>query len=488
MRRARRRATIVSLASLLGAAAHGADFGELSRLEQSGARISAVAVDLTDNSVIAQMNPAQRLTPASLTKLVVSAAALNSWPADRMFKTQLLAARSVTEGKVAGDLYLVGAGDPSLTGHNLWALAAQLKSAGVKTVGGRLVVIPAPFASVTCETKDRCDAAKISDNAFDAPLASVGIDFGTWCIDVRATTPGEPALISGCTTQLPIAIRGVVATSRADEKNALRVERLTDADGVDTLRVGGTVPLNSSQRVFRAMSDPALGAGLLLRATLADIGIPIAHGVTVQDGAPPSDAVALATTEGLSLKEQLGRMLRFSNNYIADVLTLTLASDVLNAPATTLSGASTTLSNFILLTQSHSKSSRTSPPLLHSGSGLTPENQLSANDLVGLLAHQYRNSRNFGAFYGGLVVPRQAPFAFLRGGSAAWQDRVALKTGTMNVPHSVCGVAGYLRKKNGGWIAFTIIVNGGVARMKHVPLYKSMAAIRADVEYLLARH
>ncbi len=95
-------------------------------------------------------------------------------------------------GRLAGDLYLVGAGDPSLTGHNLWALAAQLKGAGITAVGGRLVVIPAPFASVECETKDRCDAGKISDNAFDAPLASIGIDFGTWCIDVRATRSASP--------------------------------------------------------------------------------------------------------------------------------------------------------------------------------------------------------------------------------------------------------------------------------------------------------
>ena len=466
--------------------ARGAEFRALANLEQAGARVSAAAVDLSDNSTVAQLNPAVRLTPASLTKLVVSAAALNAWPADQIFKTQLLAARPAAHGKIAADLYLVGAGDPSLTGQNLWALAAQLKGAGVTAVGGRLVVVPAPFASVECETKDRCDAAKISDNAYDAPLASVGIDFGTWCIDVRATSIGDPAAISGCSVRLPIAIRGDVTTSNGDAENSLRVERLTDADGTDTLRVGGSVPANSSQRVYRAMSDPARGVGMLLYTTLKDMGIPIEHGVTVRDGIPPSDAVVLANVEGLSLKEQLGRMLRFSNNYIADVLTLTLAADVERSPPTTLSGAAKTLSNFMVRTQARGNA-HTTPPILHSGSGLTPENELSANDLVGLLTYEYRDSRTFGAFYGGLVVPRQAPFAFLRGGSPGWQDRVALKTGTMNVPHSVCGVAGYLRKKNGGWIAFAIVVNGGVVRLKHVPLHKAMEAIRADVEQLLAR-
>ena len=84
-------------------------------------------------------------------------------------------------------------------------------------------------------------------------------------------------------------------------------------------------------------------------------------------------------------------------------------------------------------------------------------------------------------------MPRQAPFGFLRQGSEAWLDRVALKTGTMDEPHSVCGIAGYLRKKSGGWIAFAVIVNGGTTT-RHIPLYKAMEASRADLETLLARY
>jgi D-alanyl-D-alanine carboxypeptidase/D-alanyl-D-alanine-endopeptidase (penicillin-binding protein 4) len=127
------------------------------------------------------------------------------------------------------------------------------------------------------------------------------------------------------------------------------------------------------------------------------------------------------------------------------------------------------------------------PPLLRSGSGLTPENMLSANDLVGVLARAYRDTRHFPAFYGGLVVPRDAPFAFLRDGSDDWLDRVALKTGSMEVPHSVLGIAGYLRKRDGGWIAFAAIVNGGEAR-PHVPLREALQAVRTDVEDLLGRY
>src|SRR5512139_1553731 len=137
---------LVALTVLLHGQAH-ADWQALASLQRAGARVSAAALDLSDNSVIQELNSNVRLTPASLTKLTVAAAALSVWPADKMFKTRLLASAAPNAGVIRGDLYLVGAGDPSLTGTNLLALAAQLKSAGVGAVSGRLVVVPAPFGS-----------------------------------------------------------------------------------------------------------------------------------------------------------------------------------------------------------------------------------------------------------------------------------------------------------------------------------------------------
>jgi D-alanyl-D-alanine carboxypeptidase/D-alanyl-D-alanine-endopeptidase (penicillin-binding protein 4) len=57
----------------------------------------------------------------------------------------------------------------------------------------------------------------------------------------------------------------------------------------------------------------------------------------------------------------------------------------------------------------------------------------------------------------------------------------------MDVPHSVLGIAGYLRKRKGGWIAFAAIVNGGAER-PHVPLREALQAARTDVEGLLAQY
>ena len=465
-----------------------AQWRALQGLERRGALVSAAAIDLDDDDhVIEQLNAARRLTPASLTKLATAAYALQTWSPGMMFETRLLANAPVVRGRVAGDLILQGAGDPSLDDESLWQLAAELHGAGVSTVSGDLFVDPAPFGVVTCETQDRCHALELSDSAYNAPLASVGVDFGNWCIVVRPTVPGAAALVRGCgVAQLPIAVQGVIRTVGRGARQTFWIERRTNADD-DMLQIGGDVPVGDDQTVYRSMSNPLVGAGLLLKETLREIGVQVAGQVVVRASRPPPDSYQLGDVTGLSLQEQLGRMLRFSNNYIADVLTMDMAASIDDHPPQALASAGRLLSDFVERVEARDRPASAVPPPIYSGSGLTTDNRLSADDLVRLLAYEYRDPRHFPAFYGGLVVPRDAPFVFLRQGDEAWLDRVALKTGTLDNPRSVCGIAGYLRKRNGGWIAFAAIVNGG-PRWKHVPLYQAIGAERADVQSLLRRY
>ncbi|HEU4627689.1 MAG TPA: D-alanyl-D-alanine carboxypeptidase/D-alanyl-D-alanine-endopeptidase [Steroidobacteraceae bacterium] len=478
---------VLALLASLSRPAH-ADWEQLADLEHRGARVTAAAVDLAENRVLSGLNAGSRLTPASLTKLTLAAAALETWPADKAFKTQLQSAAKIEKGELQGDLVLQGAGDPSLDDHALWSLAAQLRGSGVTAVRGRLIVNSSPFGLVACETEDRCKALERSDTAYNAPLSAIGVDFGNWCISVRPATPGAPAAVRGCgVATLPMSIEGTIETVSASARQTFWVERVT-RNGADVLRVGGNIPVDRGQELYRSMSNPAQGVGLLFRQTLREIGIRMDGAVEVTASTLPEKLEILAEYEGLTLREQLGRMLRFSNNYIADVLTLNLAAERAGQPPARLSSAGTVLADFVSRAQRSVRFAalETAPSIL-SGSGLTPENLLSANDLVALLAYQYRDSRHFPAFYGGLTVPRDAPFQFLRNGSPEWLDRVALKTGTMELPHSVCGVAGYMRKRDNGWLAFAVIVNGG-PQMVHVPIASAMTAIRTDLEEILAKY
>jgi D-alanyl-D-alanine carboxypeptidase/D-alanyl-D-alanine-endopeptidase (penicillin-binding protein 4) len=455
------------------------------------ARVTAIAVDLETGKTLQALNPETRLSPASLSKVVLAAAALETWPGDKTFATTVMTTATPVDSALPGDLIVFSEGDATLDHQALWLLAAQIKRAGLRRIDGDLVVQAAPFGLLGCETKDRCDALARSHTAYDAPLSAFGVDYGTWCVDVMPDVPGVAAQVQSCAAvDVPIPLEGEIQTRGTRSNTWLWLDRVTRPES-EALVMGGSVhSATDSVRLYRSMADPALGAGLLLREVLGEIGVSVAGAVRVSTDAVPRAARPLAMTYGMPLREQIGRLLRYSNNYISDVLTLAMAAERTPEPVTTLATASRALSDLVVRARSSAgyavPSGDDDRPLMFSGSGLTPENRLSARDLAAVLRQQYRSTDTFPWFYAGLVVPRQAPSRFLRTGSAAWKDRVALKTGTLSEPHSVFGTAGYLRKRDGGWIAFAALVNGQPRR--GIPVSDSLAAIRKDVEKILERY
>ncbi|TAM12312.1 MAG: D-alanyl-D-alanine carboxypeptidase/D-alanyl-D-alanine-endopeptidase [Nevskiaceae bacterium] len=479
---------LLGLAAMALTPARAAPLPKLAALAHSGAIVTALVTDLDNGQVIASLNPRQRVTPASLTKLVVTAAAYSHWHTHHTFKTRLLATGPISDGHLRGDLILLGDGDPSLDSADLWTLAAQLKGAGITAVDGNLVVAPAPFGLIACETQDRCTALDHSDTAYNAEVSSIGINYGNWCVSLTPTQPGRPARVGAChSVRLPIPVIGTITTVAANRRPTYTIERRTSADG-DSLHVSGDVPLSPPINFHRAMSNPALGTGLTLAEMLRDLGTSLRGHVVLGLPSAAAAATQVAMVESAALRVHLDNMLRFSNNYIADVLTLDLASDENRAnPPTSLSQAGHQLADFVAVSNHRRGQQASLTPTLDSGSGLTPTNLLSAQDLVNLLTNMYHDPGRFSVFYGGLEVPRYSPSRSLHLGNADWLDRVALKTGTLSVPHSAFGISGYLRKKTGGWMAFAMIVNGG-GKNQHIPRYKALEAARTDLQGILATY
>lgn len=460
----------------------GAGFAQLERLVAQGARVSAAVWDLETDRSVAQLAATDRLTPASLSKIVTAAAALQAWAPDHTFATELRAARAPLNGVVEGDLVLRGGGDSTLDETTLWGLAAQLRSAGISRVRGRVLVERAPFGDLRCDTVDRCTGLRRSSRAYNAAPSAIGVNYGSWCVMVRAPAGSTRAQVGGCASgELPIPLTGSVQVRAGGP--ALTVERSTDDQG-DRIVVGGSIAPGSERMVHRAMSDPPAGTGLLLRSILRQAGVQVEGAVETTLRATGQDGWLVARVESIPLQEQVGRMMRWSNNYIADVLTMGIAHQARDAAPASLADASRELVATVVRAGA---SNGDGSLVLESGSGLTTGNRISAQDLVGVLRAGYRDARRFPAFYGTFVVPRDASFAYLRRGGSAWLDRVALKTGSLTQPVSVYGIAGYLRKQSGGFMAFAVIVNG-TERQRQVAQDTALAAARSDLEAILARH
>lgn len=487
--------TLAWLCLLAYGTAASAALPKLQALAHDGARVTGLVVDLSRGTVLAQLAPDERLTPASTTKLFTTAAALERWGPDATFTTRFTSNAEVKEGVLEGDLVFDGAGDPDFDTERLWMLITRLRQAGIKKVKGDVVVNDHLFGQVICLTTDRCKARSLSDSSYDAPLSSAGINFSTVELTIiPADEPDKPARLVLLPSALDsVTIKGTIDTVGADQRVFYSVRRVTDG-GEQTLYVNGKVPAGGDPiRVNRSVAYPARYTASVLAHMLADNGITVTGKARVDSQPPPADNRILAAVDSPALARQLRGMMTYSNNYMADTLTLDLnAYNNLPAPLT-LPLASQFLESYAQGVNAHTfpwnkhrKKSNT-PLIIDSGSGLSITNRLSARDIVSLLAYMYRQDSMFPSFLGTLPVPVHTPMRSLKRGNLTWQNRVAAKTGTLSEPVSVRAIAGYFRLKSGGWGAFAFIVNG-TPKHSSVPFSKSNNAIISDMEDILAHH
>ncbi|MGZ4393698.1 MAG: D-alanyl-D-alanine carboxypeptidase/D-alanyl-D-alanine endopeptidase [Gaiellaceae bacterium] len=100
------------------------------------ARSAAVALDLTTGTVLFQQNGNRPLAPASNEKLPLTYAALMRLGTAFRIETDVLGQGEQEGTQWTGTLVLKGNGDPTLSRADLRALAAQVKSLGIRSVTG----------------------------------------------------------------------------------------------------------------------------------------------------------------------------------------------------------------------------------------------------------------------------------------------------------------------------------------------------------------
>jgi D-alanyl-D-alanine carboxypeptidase/D-alanyl-D-alanine-endopeptidase (penicillin-binding protein 4) len=152
-----RRGSEAAGTSRIGAGGLERKLGNL--INQAGSSSGAWVADIDEGTVFAQRANDSRIL-ASNTKLFTTATALDRIGAKERLRTTVVADGEIAgRGVLRGDLYLVGTGDPALSGRSyarrkgipgtpIGRLAAQVKKAGVKKVTGRLFADDSIFDGV----------------------------------------------------------------------------------------------------------------------------------------------------------------------------------------------------------------------------------------------------------------------------------------------------------------------------------------------------
>jgi D-alanyl-D-alanine carboxypeptidase/D-alanyl-D-alanine-endopeptidase (penicillin-binding protein 4) len=348
----------------------------ISRLAGGGAVMAAAR----DGRILVAHNTDRALAPASILKIFTAAAALEVLGPEYRFETVI--SRTPQE-----DLVVSGRGDPHLVSEEIRRLARRLRSMGLDEV--RSILVDAGYFQEGLVLH----GTNCSLNPYDAYNGALCANFNT--VKIKVTGDGRVVSAEPQTPLTPIAKR---AASGSRVKGEARIN------------------LAGSPEVC------PLYAGELIRAFLEHEGVRVSGGVRrargEQDGAEPW----YVHRSGWTMEDLVRKMFRYSNNFMANQIFLTMGAERFGPPATVekARGVMQEYLEGIGITGLH----------VEEGSGLSRRTRVTAGHVIRVL-EDFRPHR-------GLMECRQG----------AW-----CKTGTLR---DVKSLAGYLE----GGASFVIMLNG----------------------------
>jgi D-alanyl-D-alanine carboxypeptidase/D-alanyl-D-alanine-endopeptidase (penicillin-binding protein 4) len=405
--------------------------------------------DLATGQALYERNPRKNMMPASMAKLFTTAAALDALGPEARVRTTLETAAPVdASGRLAGDLYVVGRGDPGLAKRGedgrdgLDALVDGLLAAGVRQVEGRLLGEDGAFAG-----ERRGPYWEWGDLVWCYGAEVSGLSWNGSCADL-VVTPGPEVGAAVAVARRPASsyydVVSTATTSVASQKADLRLVREL---GSSLIQLSGTYPSGADPDVLSvALEDPARYAATILAERLAARGVRVAGGVG--SGGRPAAARVLALHESEPLSQILKETNKPSDNLRAESLLRLLGLQAKGEGS--VERGLEALGEFLKRVGVDADTAS-----MDDGSGLAVTDLVSPHQVVDLLAAMDRHP-HARFFEDSLPVAGVDGTLEHRMRGTAAKGRVKAKTGTRR---HVSSLGGYVSSASGRRLAFSIMVN-----------------------------
>ncbi len=413
---------------------------------------STAVIRVSDGKVLFESHPDKLLSTASVTKLATSITALKKFTPHHKFRTEFFYTGTRSGNKINGDLIVKGGGDPLLVSEKLWQVAADIKNMGIQVFTGNIIIDNSLFIDEGRDDSRKAYAA-VSENAYDAPLSALGINFNTVAVNIAPNTAaGMPALLSIDPYPIDkINFQNSAKTSNKGEKISI-VRQMNGEDMQISAR--GNIGLNDPlKKLYRSVENTTLINGEYIRAFFNAAGVQI-NG-EVKSGTVPGTAKKLIVVEGYPLSYIIHGLNKYSNNYIADMLVKDLGA-IYGGRGDMKSGINqiTAFLNKELLFKNQFQ--------LHNGSGLDPKNKFTAKQISQLLHYAAQNMDIYPELIASLAVAGEdgtLERRFTTPDTRQMQGKLRAKTGTLTSPRLTSSLAGYYNHPKHGLLAFSLICN-----------------------------
>jgi D-alanyl-D-alanine carboxypeptidase/D-alanyl-D-alanine-endopeptidase (penicillin-binding protein 4) len=392
--------------------------------------ISFAVADVRSGQMLEALSPVLRQPPASTAKALTALYALDRLGPDHRFATRVVTTGPVQDGRVDGDLVLVGGGDPTLDTDGLGALAAQLKDAGIREVTGHFGIWRGVLPQI-----EEIDPSQPPHVSYNPAVAALNLNYNRVYFEwVRGSNGYEVKMDARTASFSPR-----VQTARMEVVDrSVPVYTYRRGEGVDEWTVARRA-LGGGGARWLPVRRPDLYAAEVFQTLARSHGIVLKQ-PEILDEAPPGSEIA--RHESATLASILRDMLRYSTNLTAEVVGLAASAAEGGVPQSLAESAQRM--NIWLEEELGGRR-----PGLVDHSGLGGNSRISAADMVNTLVRVGASAPLASLLKPFPVADAPVPLA------------VSAKTGTLNF---VSALAGYLTAPSGRELAFAILTSDLKAR------------------------
>jgi D-alanyl-D-alanine carboxypeptidase/D-alanyl-D-alanine-endopeptidase (penicillin-binding protein 4) len=434
-------------------------------LSLANASVSLCVADAEKGNVLIDYNSGISLAPASVMKVITSAAALELLGPEYTFKTRIGYTGTLNKrwGRLKGNIVIIGGGDPALgskyfSEHYMNFLpnwVAELKKTGIKRIKGRVITddsyydfIPVPGKWLWEDTGNYYGAGAYGLSVFD----------NTYEIHFKTLSDST----------LPVIKEFIPYECKTELTNLLIAEDTTDAGYVCAAPystkgyIAGSIPANQDDFVLKAsISDPPLLLATMLTDKMKTAGIKISGNPTTirsEKNYIAEKFIPVAEISSPGLAEIIEVLNHESVNLFAEHLIKELGKKIKN-DGSTASGAK------VIMEFLKNSGIDTNGMFIEDGSGMSPLNAINTRELVRLLVYMKNNGKHFPEYLSSL--PDAGKEGTLKNvfKDPVFDSRLKAKSGSMT---RVRSYAGYFTTKSGKKMVFSIIINNFSGPSKNI--------------------
>ncbi|MEL0628004.1 D-alanyl-D-alanine carboxypeptidase/D-alanyl-D-alanine endopeptidase [Psychromonas aquatilis] len=445
------KASLFILSSLVCSQVMAATWQDLQSLLPKGTQVSYLVVDAKNHKTIASFQDEILKTPASVQKLLTATTAKLELGENFRYQTVIEGdGQGVIGGVFQGDLNLHFSGDPTLTRAHLKKMLTDLKGLGIQSIDGDFVLNNSHFNGYQWSNGQPWnDLSVCYTSPSNAIIVNRNCVYGNLSVkeaeDTKATlfVPDyEPILV---TSDIDV----VTNKQRNEEFCALEVNR----DSHNKFHLWGCmVPRKRAFPLSFAINDPEHYAQQIIEMELKSVGIDLSGEVKIdsQEKAYEKSAI-LALYQSPPLADLLTRMLKRSDNLIADSIFKTIGGHYYQQPGNFRNGAQAMRE----ILKKHKVDLENA--YIADGSGLSRHNLMSAELLITVMKFVYQQDKKLHLMDSLAVSGVDGTLKYHRGvNDEALKGKIIAKTGSLKGVANLVGVV----KSDLGDRFFVLMING----------------------------